>query len=612
MQGNVPLGKRVKVMAENNQPLSSTERIKMASDSLRGTFVESLADEITGSINEDDYALVRFHGMYVQDDRDRRDERAAKKLERLYSFMIRLRLTGGVISPAQYIALHHIAGENSTGVLKITTRQTIQLHGILKSKVKPTLKAFNQAGLTTLATCGDVNRNVLCSSHLMQSPCHAEIYEYAREIAVRMLPKTNAYYEIWLDGEKLIDKELEADPLYQNRYMPRKFKVGIAIPPNNDIDVLGNDLALIAIIEKNELKGFNLAIGGGMSATHGNPDHYARLASTLGFVSGKEKILKVVYEVATIQRDYGNRSDRKVARLKYTVDRLGLQFWKEELERRCGFEIEEARAYEFKSRKDFYAWEQNHEGLWYYTVYIENGRILDDEKVPLKSALLEVAETAKATFTFTCNQNLTLGDIQPQDKAVIQEILERYGIVKHTENASAIRKNSMACVALNTCPLALAEAPRYMPILLDKIEPLLFKHDLVSDEIVMRMTGCPNGCSRPYASEIGFVGTALGRYNLQIGGDRIGQRLNKLYKESLNEDEILGELDYLFGTYKSEKTDGETFGDFAFKKWVNSAELIRTASSFSQINMPKPYHVNLNEDRATKIDLPQSKGMDAR
>lgn len=573
-------------MAENNPPLSSTERIKMASDSLRGTFVESLANEITGSIYEDDYALVRFHGMYVQDDRDRRDERAAKKLERLYSFMIRLRLTGGVITPEQYIALHNIAGENSTGVLKITTRQTIQLHGVLKSKVKPTLKAFNQAGLTTLATCGDVNRNVLCSSHPQQSPLHDEIYDYAKEIATRMLPKTNAYYEIWLDGEKLVDKELEADPLYQNRYMPRKFKVGIAIPPNNDIDVLGNDLGLIAIIENDELKGFNIAIGGGMSATHGNPDHYARLASVLGFVS-KEKILKAVYEVATIQRDYGNRSDRKVARLKYTLDRLGLPFWKEELERRCGFEIEEARPYKFESRKDFYGWEQNHKGLWYYTLYVENGRILDEEKLLLKSALLEVAKTGKASFTFTCNQNLILGDIQQQDKAVIQEILDRYNIIAHTEKASALRKNAMACVALNTCPLALAEAQRYMPILLDKIEPLLMKHELASDEIIMRMTGCPNGCARPFACEIGLVGTAIGKYNLQIGGDRIGERLNKLYKESLNEDEILTELDYLFGTYKSERTDNETFGDFAFRKWVYSTELIRTASSFHEVNIAK-------------------------
>lgn len=549
-------------MAENNENLSSTERIKMASDNLRGTFVESLGNEITGSINEDDVALVRFHGMYIQDDRDRRDDRAEKKLERLYSFMIRLRLTGGVLSPEQYVALHNIAGENSTGVLKITTRQTIQLHGVLKSKVKPTLKAFNEAGLSTIATCGDINRNVLCSSHPKQSPLHAEIFAYAQDIATMLLPKTNAYYEIWLDGEKIADKELEKDELYQDRYMPRKFKVAIAIPPNNDVDVLANDLGLIAIIENGELQGFNIAIGGGMSATHGNSDHYPRLASVLGFVDTKEKTLKAVYEVATIQRDYGNRSDRKLARLKYTVDRLGLPWWKEELQRRTGFALEEARPFHFESRRDFYGWEQNQEGLWYYTVFIENGRILDDENVALKSALLEVAKTGRANFIFTCNQNLILGDIKQEDKEAVEEILQRFRITEHTDNASIIRKNAMACVALNTCPLALAEGQRYMPTLLSKIEPLLIKYDLIMDEIVIRMTGCPNGCARPSAAEIGLIGTALGKYNLQLGGDRVGQRLNKLYKESLEEEGILSELDNLFGRYAAERADGETFGDY--------------------------------------------------
>jgi sulfite reductase (NADPH) hemoprotein beta-component len=528
-----------------------------------------LQNEITGSINEDDVALVRFHGMYIQDDRDRRDERAEKKLERLYSFMIRLRLTGGFITPQQWIALHDIAGENSTGILKITTRQTIQLHGVLKVSVKPTLKAFNQAGLTTIATCGDINRNVLCTSHPKQSPLHEQIFAYANDIANLLLPKTNAYYEIWLDGEKLADKKLEEDLLYQNRYMPRKFKIAIAIPPDNEVDVLANDLGLIAIIEHGELKGFNIAIGGGMSATHGNPDHYPRLASVLGFVAGKEKILKAVYEVATIQRDYGNRSDRKVARLKYTVDRLGLDWWKEEMERRCGFELEEPRPFTFTSRVDYYGWEQNHEGLWYFTVFVENGRVLDDENVSLKSAMLEVAKTGKANFILTCNQNLIVADIKQQDKDIIEEILERYQIIEHTSNASVIRKSSIACVALNTCPLALAEGQRYMPALISKIEPLLEKYQLEGEEIVMRMTGCPNGCARPFAAEIGFVGTALGKYNLQLGGDRIGERLNKLYKESLDEDGILIELDSLFERFSNERIDGETFGDFANRKIIN-------------------------------------------
>lgn len=556
--------------SNNNQHLSSTEKIKMASDSLRGTLAEAVANEVTGGITDDDSALVRFHGMYLQDDRDRRDERAAKKLERLYSFMIRLRLTGGFITPEQWIALHNIAGENSTGILKITTRQTIQLHGVLKSKVKPTLKAFNEAGLTTIATCGDINRNVVCTSHPNQSPAHREIFNYAKEIAAMLLPKTHAYYEIWLDKEKLVEKELEKDPLYEDRYMPRKFKIGIGIPPNNDLDVLINDLALIAILENNQLKGFNLAIGGGMSSTHGNPDHYARLASVLGYVEGKEKLLKAVYAILTIQRDYGNRSDRKQARLKYTVDKYGIDWWREELEKRVGFTIEAAKPFHFDQRRDHYGWEQNHEGLWYYTVFVENGRVLDTDTLKLKTALLEIAQTGKANFIFTCNQNVIVGDVKPEDKAAIDSILQSYHIIEHTDNASAIRKNAMACVALNTCPLALAEGQRYMPTLLTKIEGLLSKYGLEKEEIVIRMTGCPNGCARSANAEIGFIGTALGRYNLHIGGDHEGVRLNKLYRESLDEPAILTELNELFNAFSRERKKGESFGDFSLRKYFGS------------------------------------------
>jgi sulfite reductase (NADPH) hemoprotein beta-component len=565
-------------MAENKENLSSTERIKTSSDNLRGTLVESLQNEITGNINEDDVALVRFHGMYVQDDRDRREERAEKKLERLYSFMIRLRLPGGFLTPEQWIALYHIAGENSTGVIKITTRQTIQLHGVLKGHVKPTLKSFNEAGLTTLATCGDINRNVLCSSHPKQSRVHEEVFAYAKAIDQLLLPKTNAYYEIWLDQEKIVDKQSEEDPLYQNRYMPRKFKIAIAIPPDNDVDVFTNDIGLIAIIDNNQLKGFNIAIGGGMSTTHGNADHYARLGSVIGFVDSKEKVLKTVYEILTIQRDYGNRSDRKLARLKYTFDRMGIGWWKEELTRRCGFVLDEEKPYQLEHRKDYYGWEQNHEGIWYYTLFIENGRVLDDEKLALKTALLEVAKTGKANFIFTCNQNLVLGDIKQEDKERINGILERYQLKQHTDGASAIRKNAMACVALNTCPLALAEGQRYMPELISKIEPLLNKYNLEGEEIIIRMTGCPNGCARPFAAEIGLVGTAYGKYNLQIGGDKKGERLNKVYKESLGEKEILETLDELFSVYKNERIESESFGDFTHRKWLNSQPLQKSAS----------------------------------
>ncbi len=557
-------------MSENKN-LSVVERIKQKSDGLRGTLAEGLVDELTGAVSEDDQSLVKFHGMYQQDDRDRREERAEKKLERLYSFMIRLRVPGGFFTPEQWIATHHIAGEHSTGTIKITTRQTIQLHGLLKSHIKPTLASFSAVHLDSIAACGDVNRNVTCAAHPHQSPIHEQIHAYAARISELLLPKTKAYYEIWLDQEKLTDKKEEDDALYQDRYLPRKFKVGIAIPPNNDVDVLTNDLGLIAIIENDELKGFNIAIGGGLGTTHGNPETYPRLASVIGFSPADDGLLKVIYEIVTIQRDYGNRSDRKLARLKYTLDKYGIDWYRQELAKRTGFELQDARPYSFTDRKDYYGWQQNHQGLWYYTPFVESGRIYDDEKLPLKTALLEIAQTGKANFRFTGNQNLILADIRKKDKALVNGILEKYGVLQHTEAASAIRRNSIACVALPTCPLALAEAQRYLPSLIGHIEKLLTGHALQEEAIIIRMTGCPNGCGRPFAAEIGFVGTSAGRYNLYLGGDHEGTRLNRLYKENLDEAAILKELDLLFWLYKKERITGESFGDFALRqRWFKA------------------------------------------
>jgi sulfite reductase (NADPH) hemoprotein beta-component len=549
--------------------LSSTEHIKMKSDGLRGTLKESLKDEITGAIREDDRSLVKFHGMYQQDDRDRREERSAKKLEWLYSFMIRLRIPGGFITAEQWEALHHIAGAHTTGVIKITTRQTVQLHGILKSHVKPTIQAFNTARLDSISACGDVNRNVICAAHPKFSPLHEQIYAYSHKLSQLAKPKTKAYYEVWLDEKPLSDKKEEEDPLYQNRYLPRKFKIGIAIPPNNDVDVFANDCGLIAIIENDTLVGFNIAAGGGMGATHGNAATYPRLGTVLGFVPADEKVYKAVYEMITVQRDYGNRSDRKLSRLKYTLDNMGVEAFKAELEKRCGFDLEPERPYHFTGRTDFYGWHRNHEGKWYYTAFIENGRVHDDEQLPLKTAFLEIALLRKTNFRFTCNQNLIIADVKEEDKAEVHAILEKYGIIACTDNATPVRKESIACVAFNTCPLALAESQRYLPELMSKIEVLMDKHGLQEDNISIRMTGCPNGCARPYAAEIAFIGTSYGYYNLQIGGDRAGTRLNKLYKESLNEEAILQELDGLFKKYSENREAEETFGDFAMREhWV--------------------------------------------
>lgn len=554
-------------MSDKTNP-SPVEKIKIASNGLRGTIRESLQDNYTGAVREDDQQLFKFHGMYQQDDRDRREERSAKKLEWLYSFMLRLRLPGGFLNPQQWVAMHHVAGEHTTGTIKITTRQTIQLHGILKSHIKPTMQSFNLVGLDSIATCGDVNRNVCCTSNPGESPVHEEVFAYAAKISEMAKPKTQAWYEIWIDKEKIGEKT-EEDPLYKDRYLPRKLKIGLAVPPNNDVDIFINDIALIAIIENDQLLGFNIAAGGGLGTTHGNPNTYARLATVLGFVENDEaKILKAVYETITVQRDFGNRSDRKLSRLKYTIDKLGVEKYREEVEKRCGFTLQPAKPFEFNERQDRYGWVQDYKGNWHYTVFIENGRVLDGEGIDLKSGLLKIAELGKNNFRFTANQNVILTDIADADKPTVEALLNEFGIIEHTNKAGALRKNAIACVAFNTCPLALAEAQRYLPTLISKLEPVLQKHNMQNDDIILRMTGCPNGCGRSPNAEIGFVGTAYGKYNLHIGGDRLGQRLNTKYKDSLDEAQILSTLDELFGVYQKEKTEQETFGDFSYRKWI--------------------------------------------
>jgi sulfite reductase (NADPH) hemoprotein beta-component len=550
----------------DKKKLSPVEKFKEESDGLRGTLSQSLQNEVTGAIAEADKSLIKFHGIYEQDNRDRREERALKKLEKDYSFMLRLRLPGGLMTSEQWIATDDIAEKYSTGVIKITTRQTLQLHGVVKSNMKPTMKWFDRFKLDSIAACGDVNRNVVCSAHPMQSPIHQQIFEYADKISTLLLPKTRAWYEVWLDDEKIIDKKEEEDPLYGKTYLPRKFKIAIAIPPNNDVDVLANDIGLIAVVENNKLIGFNIAVGGGMSATHGNASTYPRIASIIGFADTEEKTLKAVYEIVTIQRDYGNRSDRKLARLKYTIDNNGLDWFVQELEKRCGFALQPARKQVFNQRIDYYGWQQNHENKWYYTLFVEHGRVCNEGGLDMRKALYEIAQTDKCTFRFTCNQNLILADIAPKDKAAIDALLAKYNLIEHTEGRTGIRKNSLACVALPTCPLALAEAQRYLPALVSKIEPILAQYNLTNDEVIIRMTGCPNGCARPYLAEVALVGVSPGRYNLHIGGDVAGFRLNKLFRENLNEEEILFALDGLFKEYATNRTPGESFGDFVTRE----------------------------------------------
>ena len=545
---------------------SIAEKIKKESNGLRGTLKESLLDEHTGAIREPDQALIKFHGMYMQDDRDRREERAEKKLERLFSYMIRLRLPGGLLTAQQWLALHEVSEQYASPVIKITTRQTIQLHGVLKHDIKPTIKEFDTVKLDSIAACGDVNRNVVVSAHPRFSAIHEEVFSYAEKLSKLLLPKTNAYYEIWLDKEK-ISPDREKDELYQDRYFPRKFKIAIAIPPYNDVDVFANDVAIIAIIEKNKLIGFNVGAGGGMGVTHGNDATYPRLASILGFVK-KDELLKTVYAIATVQRDFGDRNDRKLARLKYTFDRMGIDVFKTETERRSGIKFQAEKNYQLTIRHDEYGWHQNHEKLYYYTAFVETGRVCDDDNVQLKKAFYEIAKTGKAQFRFTCNQNIIISDILPGDKNEIENILRWHNVIQVTEAATPARRNAIACVAFNTCPLALAEAQRYLPSLIDKIEIILNKYNLSNEDLSIRMTGCPNGCGRPYMAEIGFVGTAYGKYNMYLGADAIGKRLNKIYKQNIEEEEILESIDVLLKDFSGNKNHNEPFGDYVLRKQI--------------------------------------------
>jgi len=545
---------------------SDVERIKRESNYLRGTLKEVMLDPISSGIPDDDNRLMKHHGSYLQDDRDVRVERQKQKLEPAYQFMLRVRMPGGVSTPSQWLVMDELADKYGNGTLKLTTRETFQMHGILKWNMKSTIQGINEALLDTIAACGDVNRNVMCTSNPYQSEIHAEVYEWSKKLSDDLLPKTRAYHEIWLDEEKVAgtpEVEEEVEPMYGPLYLPRKFKIGIAVPPANDIDVFSQDLGFIAIIEDDKLVGFNVAIGGGMGMSHGDKETYPQLAKVIGFCK-PDKLYEVAEKTITIQRDYGNRSARKNARFKYTVDRLGLDVVKEELESRLGWALDEARPYHFEHNGDRYGWVKGIKGKWHLTLFIEGGRIKDYEDFKLKTALREIAKVHTGDFRLTANQNLIIGNISSQKKKKITELIEQYGLTDGS-HYSALRRNSMTCVALPTCGLAMAEAERYLPSLIDKIDEIIEENGLRNEEITIRMTGCPNGCARHALGEIGFIGKAVGKYNMYLGAAFDGSRLSKMYRENIGEEEILTELRKLFPRYAKERHEGEHFGDFVIR-----------------------------------------------
>ncbi len=544
----------------------SVESIKQQSARLRGTLLESLANPVTGALAEDDQTLIKYHGSYQQDNRDIRDERRKQKLEPDYSFMIRTRTPGGVVSPAQWLKLDAIATTYAERGLRITTRQAFQFHGVIKTRLKPTMQAINAALIDTLAACGDVNRNVVVAANPLLSPLHATVHAQAAALSERLLPNTRAYYEIWLDEEKVAGSGEETEPVYGESYLPRKFKIAFAVPPTNDADVLANDLGFIAIVEGGVLVGYNVSVGGGMGATHGDPETYPRLANVIGFVE-PERLSDLAIAVITAQRDFGNRVARKRARLKYTIDDRGLDWFRDEVERRAGFPLGPARPFSFDHNGDRFGWSEGHDGRWHLTLRIPAGRIVDNDEVRHLSGLRAIANVhAEAApeghFRLTPNQNLVIAGVPAGQRERIDVLVREYALDAHV-GASGLRLNALACVALPTCGLAMAEAERYLPDLLDKAEALLAKHDLIDAPIHLRISGCPNGCSRPYLGEIALVGKAPGRYNLMLGADHRGQRLNALHRENIDEAAILSELDALLACYANQRTSAsQGFGDF--------------------------------------------------
>ena len=543
--------------------LAANEPLKLNSNYLRGTLAEEFADTSTGAITADNQQLSKFHGMYLQDDRDVRAGRRKKKLEKAYSFLIRVRMPGGVITPEQWLKMDWLADEYANGTLKLTTRQAFQLHGVIKNNLIPTIREMDSVVLDTIAACGDVNRNVMVNPNPFQSGAHAEAMTLATEISEHLLPRTGAYREIFLDDEKVISNEDEHEPIYGKTYLPRKFKITVAVPPSNDVDIYAHCLSFIAILEGEKVVGYNVSVGGGMGMTHGQKDTFPRLAQVIGFIT-PDKAVDVAEKVVLVQRDFGDRYNRKHARLKYTIERMGIDGFCKKLEEYLGYSLEEAREFKFETNGDRFGWSEDANGNSHLNLFIPGGRVIDSPAFPMKEGLREIAKIHDGDFRLTANQNLVIANVSPANRAKVDALLAQSKL-SDTHVKSALRLNSIACVALPTCGLALAESERYLPDLITELEEAVESAGLRHDAITIRMTGCPNGCGRPFISEIGFVGRAPGKYNVYLGGGFFGQRLNKLYRESVKAADIKALLSPIIEDYAKQRNDGERFGDFVIR-----------------------------------------------
>ncbi|MFK7850320.1 MAG: NADPH-dependent assimilatory sulfite reductase hemoprotein subunit [Akkermansiaceae bacterium] len=568
-------------MAETK--LAANEGIKTRSNYLRGTIEEGLADLSTGSMSEDDQQLLKFHGTYQQDDRDLRPKRRKHKLEKAYSFMIRIRVPGGVATPEQWLETDRMATEFANGTIKLTTRQAFQFHGIIKSNLKRTIAEINQTAMDTIAACGDVNRNVMCNPNPYLSQVHADVLKVSQDISDHLTPATRAYHEIWLDGEKIETSAEEIEPIYGKTYLPRKFKITVAVPPSNDVDIYANCLSFIAVVEDEKLVGFNVAVGGGMGMTHGDEKTYPRLADVIGFCT-PEQVTDVAEKVVLVQRDFGDRTERKHARMKYTVDDHGPEWILNKLNEYLGYELGPVREFVFEDNGDRYGWVEGTNGRHNLTLFIQGGRVVDTPEFPMRTGLREIAKIHDGDFRLTANQNLMIANISNENRPKVEALLKKYGLAD-THEQSALRLNSIACVALPTCGLSLAEAERYLPELLTELEEVIEEAGLRHDAITIRMTGCPNGCARPYIAEIGFVGRSPGCYNVYLGAGHAGQRLSKMYRENFPGEKVKELLGPIIKHYAKDRNEGERFGDFCIR-----------AGYVAETKEGKDFHANIKEE----------------
>jgi sulfite reductase (NADPH) hemoprotein beta-component len=547
---------------DSQQP-SANEIIKAGSHHLRGTIAQEMADTSTGGISEEAGQLTKFHGLYLQDDRDQRIALKRAGKEKAFQFMLRVRLPGGRATPQQWLTLDQLASDLEVGSpsLRLTTRQTFQFHGVLKGNVKKLVQGMHGVLLDSIAACGDVNRNVMTSPNPERSPVLMQVYEQAKAWSDFALPKTHAYHEIWLDDELVAGGEAkESEPMYGATYLPRKFKTGFAVPPSNDVDVFSQDLGFIAIIENGKLVGYNVTMGGGLGMSHGNVETFPRLADLVGFIT-PDQVNKIGEAVITTQRDYGDRHNRKHARLKYTIEDKGIAWFRGEVEKRSGIQFQPARDYTFTTIEDPHGWHECADGTWFYGLHILSGRVVDRPDWPMKAALREIAQVHTGDFRLTPSQNLSISGVTAAQKPVIDGILKKQGLDQENER-SGLRLNALSCVALPTCGLALSESERVLPGLLSKLEPVLEGAGLGRDAISLRMTGCPNGCARPYLAEIGLVGKAPNKYALYLGAKYQGTRLNRLYSAAVTLDQAVELVTPLIQRYAKERQEGEGFGDY--------------------------------------------------